>query len=108
MKPYYQDELVTIYCGDCREILPELGPAHADAVITDPVWPGAKVKLTGSDNPEKLFRDMVLSIPESVERLAVQLGCDTDPRFLDVVPDRWPFMRVCWLDYARPSYKGRR
>lgn len=33
-KPYYQDERATIYCGDCREILPELG--KVDAVITDP------------------------------------------------------------------------
>lgn len=35
MKPYYQDELVTLYHGDFREVLPRLDIA-ADAVITDP------------------------------------------------------------------------
>ncbi len=34
MKPYYQDEWVTIYHGDCREILPEL--EKADLIITSP------------------------------------------------------------------------
>ena len=34
MKPYYQDEWVTIYLGDCREILPEL--PKVDLVLTDP------------------------------------------------------------------------
>ena len=34
MKPYYQDEWVTIYHGDCREILPEL--PKVDLVLTSP------------------------------------------------------------------------
>lgn len=36
MKPYYQDEAVTIYHGDCREIVPTLG--KFDAVISDPPY----------------------------------------------------------------------
>ena len=36
MKPYYQDDLVTLYNGDCREVLPGLD--MVDAVITDPPY----------------------------------------------------------------------
>jgi len=36
MKPYYQDDAVTIYHGDCREILPQLEPV--DLVLTDPPY----------------------------------------------------------------------
>ncbi len=36
MKPYYQDSAVTIYHGDCREILPEL--PKVDLVLTDPPY----------------------------------------------------------------------
>jgi len=35
MKPYYQDKWVTIYHGDCREILPQLD-VRVDLVLTDP------------------------------------------------------------------------
>ena len=36
MKPYYQDDWVTIYHGDCREVLPGLG--RCDLVLTDPPY----------------------------------------------------------------------
>ena len=36
MEPYYQDDAVTIYHGDCREILPTLSPV--DLVLTDPPY----------------------------------------------------------------------
>ena len=44
MKPYYQDESVTIYNADCRDVLPTL--EKVDLVLTDPpygiadVWKG--------------------------------------------------------------------
>ena len=38
MKPYYEDGAVTIYHGDCREILPSLGPVAL--VVSDPPYPG--------------------------------------------------------------------
>lgn len=34
--PYYQDDLVTLYRGDCREVLAEIEPGSIDVVLTDP------------------------------------------------------------------------
>lgn len=101
MKPYYQEHGVTIYHGDCREILPALEmPAVA---ITDPVWPNSV--FPGVPDPARLFAEAAALL--TVDRLVVQLGCSSDPRFLSGVPARLPFVRVCWLRYARPSYRGR-
>jgi len=36
VKPYFQDDDVVIYHGDCRDILPTLGPV--DLVLTDPPY----------------------------------------------------------------------
>ena len=35
-KPYYEEPGITIYCGDCRDILPYLEPV--DLVLTDPPY----------------------------------------------------------------------
>lgn len=43
MKPYFADDSVTIYHGDCREVLPTLEPV--DLVLTDPPY---GVALEGS------------------------------------------------------------
>lgn len=46
MKPYYDDGAVTIYHGDCREILPGLA-SQVDFVLTDPPYPGEFLPLYG-------------------------------------------------------------
>ena len=37
LAPYYADDLVTLYLGDCREVLPSLGVC-ADVAVTDPPY----------------------------------------------------------------------
>lgn len=106
MQPYYDDgQGIVIYHGDCREVLPTL-PA-VDVIITDPVWPNAIRELAGSDDPLGLFAAAADHFPSLTDRVVVQLGCDSDPRFLTAVPASLPFFRVCWLEYACPHHKGR-
>lgn len=38
MKPYYDEDGITIYCGDCREVLPHLAASSVDATIADPPY----------------------------------------------------------------------
>jgi DNA modification methylase len=51
MTPYYDDGAVQIFLGDCRDVLPQLGPV--DHVITDPPYEaeahtkGRRIKTTG-------------------------------------------------------------
>jgi len=46
LKPYYDHKGITIYHGDCREVLPTLG--QADLVLTDPPYGiGYKSRHTG-------------------------------------------------------------
>ena len=38
MKPYYQHAGITIYHGDCREVLPSLQAESIDLIVTDPPY----------------------------------------------------------------------
>lgn len=101
MKPYYEGDGVALYCGDARDVLPLL--EHPDTCITDPVWPNSV--FPSVTDPVALFAETVARVTS--ERLVVHLGCTSDPRFLLAVPGTRPFLRTCWLRYARPSYRGR-
>lgn len=95
---------MTLYCGDAREILPHL---EAETIITDPVWPNAHPDLEGARDPYALFAETMKAVPAATSRLIVWLGCQSDPRFLQVVPERMPFLRMQYLRRAVPSYNGR-
>ena len=53
MNPYYEDSAVTIYHGDCREILPIL--PKVDLVLTDPPYGVGKDYGSSSDDIPETF-----------------------------------------------------
>jgi len=105
VQPYYERDGITIYCGDCRDLLPAVSGGMA--VITDPVWPNSSRFIIGHERPFELFGEVAPLIAQVAVRLTVHMGCNSDPRILGAVPTSLPFLRVCWLEYATPHYSGR-
>src|ERR1022692_2253904 len=91
VRPYYNSGGITIYNGDCREVLDQI--ERVSVVITDPVWPNAVMSLAGSSDPYGLFAEVAAMVPMVSDRLVVQLGFDSDPRFLLGVPKELPYFR---------------
>jgi site-specific DNA-methyltransferase (adenine-specific) len=61
MEPYYQDNHVTIYHGDCRDILPSIEPV--DLVLTDPPYNCGKDYGTYKDNlPEDSYKEFMIDV----------------------------------------------
>lgn len=53
MQPYYDHAGITIYHGDCREILPRMA---AESLVTDPPWQRchpARLRLYGMSGRPK-------------------------------------------------------
>ena len=91
-----------LYRGDAREIVSTLGAV--DAVITDPVWPHCEHVFPGIDALG--LCGQVLRLCQAL-RVVLHLGINSDPRFLQCVPEQWPFLRICYLEYAVVGYVGR-
>lgn len=77
MKPYYDHKWITIYCGDCRKILPTL--PKVDLVLTDPPYginggSGTKGKLRSHKSKYITFED-------TIENIIAEIV----PRFNDVL-----------------------
>ncbi len=124
MKLRLNEHGVRLYEGDSRIICPfneKIGSQHPGAllwlelkarlanlvVLVDPVWPNApKGMFPDVDDPRRLFRDALDALPGLPRRLIVILGCNSDPRFLNVVPAELPFVRAVWLRYEIPAARG--
>jgi hypothetical protein len=94
-------ELERIYGG-----MPERAAART-VLLTDPVWPNcppALLERFGCADPEGTLA-RALEVAQA-RRVVIWLGINSDPRFLRAVPERWPFLRVCWMRYVVPSYQG--
>lgn len=97
---------IRIINADCRSALPSI---EADVLITDPVWPNCPVGLlAGEGHQLELMAEMMAALPDRVKRCVIILRSDSDPRFLQAVPTRWPFFNALWLSYAVPAYIGRK
>lgn len=110
MRPYYEHGGITIYHGDCREVMASDEHFFCGSVfttVTDPVWPNNSVPEFAGIDAVGLLRECLKGVFSA--RLAVHLGCDSDPRGMlaAVSAERWKFFRVATLDIARVGYKGR-
>lgn len=98
-------ELNRVYVGDSTKIMRKFPPMAA-VIVTDPVWPNASVEMHGSNDPYEALRRSAQEWPRLARTAIVHLGCDSDPRILSAIPPPLTFLRVAWLRYARPHYKG--
>lgn len=100
MKPYYEHAGITIYHGDCREVLPIV---TADVLITDPPY-GVELRGKSTKHTQKsgvgysAFDDS----EESVERCVIPAVAEAIARMRGVVT---PGLRMMW-SYPKPNAVG--
>lgn len=87
---------VTLYCGDCREVLPTLG--KVDAVVTDPPY-GIGFKYESHIDDADSYPQFLWPIIEEAERhvadggpIFVWQAQEWMPRFAELFPRKWRVM----------------
>lgn len=119
MIPYWSDGQITLYHGDCREVLPQLDPASVDLVMTNPPFsvPVTYQDVSGSHPRswgdllvmEPFFREVLTSVKRVTRKGGqVYVCCDADsyPVFYKTGYSLWPQSHlVIW--YKPSGRRGR-
>ena len=99
MKPYYQEDGITIYHGDCRKILPTL-PA-VDLVLTDPPY-GIGVDYESFNDTQAELKKLIADVIDIVITKASRAFITTGVLNIHLYPKpTWVF---CW---ATPAGTGK-
>jgi DNA modification methylase len=98
MKPYYEHAGITIYHGDCREILPRVS---ADVLVTDPPY---GVEIGSQDHPSG--KTEYLSFDDTEERIRAEVVPAVELALAQVKRGAiFPGTRCAWF-YPRPYEIG--
>ena len=97
--PYYSDDAVTIYHGDCREILPLL--ESVDAAITDPPY-GVNIAAWDKRTPHELVADLLHVATGPVLWFGAAPQLRTDLAAFDPPPER----TLIWAPAFSLSHTG--
>ena len=84
-KPYYQDDLGVIYCGDCLEIMKDLPDKSVDLVLTDPPY-GHKNKDGDMSSNYKAIKGIGDYIPSRDNRPIVNDGEEANEIYYNCLP----------------------
>jgi site-specific DNA-methyltransferase (adenine-specific) len=117
--PYYADDLVTLYLGDCREVLPALG-VKADCVVADPPygetslawdrWPHGWVEVSAQVAQSMwCFGSLRMFLRHSGEFAAWKFSQDvvwTKPRARGLVTDRFARAHELVAFWYRGDWSG--
>lgn len=92
-EPYYDQDGITIFCADCRDVLPELGPGSIDLVLTDPPY-GVGMNAFDDD-----FAVSPIGLCQSPGQLAaVFMSPRRIVEFAAAVSESWNFERLLWME----------
>jgi site-specific DNA-methyltransferase (adenine-specific) len=84
ISPYYSEDGITLYCGDCREILPILPDKSVDLVLTDPPYGLGFDYLDFNDTPdnvESLLKATIGDMQRVSQRVAMAASISNLYRF---------------------------
>lgn len=102
MKPYYQDEWVTIYHGDCREIMPQLTIPQSSLILTDPPY---GIAWEGSNASTRDWAKMEGDSEEFDLRFILNLDCRVIAFGANCYPNQLPHRGrwICWDKRVDPK-----
>lgn len=95
MKPYYEADGITIYHGDCREILPSI---TGDALVTDPPYGIGWSRATWKDDPAA-YPELIHWLVSEGQRLGgwcfIFQAMPNVARFHEWFPEGWRLFAAC-------------